>query len=303
MRSFFHKIGVIRPINLLVIAFTFLSIRDYMYYFNFIELTDFQAIHYWNFCIASIIIAASGNIINDYFDVKADRINKPNKLYITKYIKPRWAIVLNWSLNTCGIGIGIYISASTNNWFYLILLFITTLLLTIYSFQLKKTLLLGNFTIALLTTALPFSAFYFFIDQSHFKLFQFIGLNPFVTFPLLQLFFAFCFNFIREIIKDIQDVEGDQFIHARTLPIKIGIPKSIFIVRIFIAISTLTGSILLFLSGLNLSFSLPYLFGLIYLVFLLFSLNSTQHIKLHSFLLKLIMFIGLITPYYWLCLK
>ena len=69
--------------------------------------------------LSTILIAAAGNIINDYFDVKADRINKPERLIIGKYIKRRVAILTHWILNLIAFIIAIYLSWYLNTFFYL----------------------------------------------------------------------------------------------------------------------------------------------------------------------------------------
>ncbi|MBK6526503.1 MAG: UbiA family prenyltransferase [Crocinitomicaceae bacterium] len=93
---------------------------------------------------STLLIAAAGNIINDYFDVKADRINKPELLIIDKHIKRRWAIVFNWVFNSVGLLIAMYLGWKYDNWFMAIIPFVTINLLWFYSMYFKRTLILGN---------------------------------------------------------------------------------------------------------------------------------------------------------------
>ena len=79
--------------------------------------------------LSVFFIAAGGNIINDYFDVKADRVNKPDRLIIDKYIKRRWAIILNWTFNGIGFLIAMYLSIKLDNWWIVSIAFLTINLL------------------------------------------------------------------------------------------------------------------------------------------------------------------------------
>jgi len=94
---YFFKL--IRPINLLIIGLTMYSVRFFYFTLGGMEANIFSGGEKVDFALlvfSTLLIAAAGNIINDYFDVRADRINKPHKLIITKHIKRRWAIVYHW---------------------------------------------------------------------------------------------------------------------------------------------------------------------------------------------------------------
>ncbi|MGC4104713.1 UbiA family prenyltransferase [Ferruginibacter sp.] len=101
--------------------------------------------------IASVLIAAAGYIINDYFDLNIDRINKPEKLIVEKVIKRRWAIIWHILLSLTGVLLSIYVDIREHLFWVGFANFICVLLLFGYSVSLKKKFLSGNVLISLLT--------------------------------------------------------------------------------------------------------------------------------------------------------
>jgi 4-hydroxybenzoate polyprenyltransferase len=116
-----HFIKLIRPINLLIIAITMYGVRFYVLEVHYFEKVKDNALDFFLLVFSTVIIAAAGNIINDYFDVRADRINKPERLIITKHIKRRWAILIHWIFNGIAFGIALYLSIKYQSlWFVFI---------------------------------------------------------------------------------------------------------------------------------------------------------------------------------------
>lgn len=167
--------------------------------------------------LSVFFIAAGGNIINDYFDVKADRVNKPDRLIIDKYIKRRWAIILNWTFNGIGFLIAMYLSIKLDNWWIVSIAFLTINLLYFYSAVFKRKFLIGNLVVALLTAIVPIYVYLYL----HFSTFDFTDSNIYrhtdSHFLLILTYagFAFFFNLIREIIKDMADVKGDLLLKVK----------------------------------------------------------------------------------------
>ncbi len=164
---------------------------------------------------ATISIASAGYIINDYFDVKIDIINKPREVIIGKYIKRRWAMAIHQVLNFTGILIGFFLGLKV---FLINILAVSTL--WFYSERFKKKAFIGNFLVASLTafSLIILSVYY----QKNTLLVNIYAL------------FAFSISLIREIVKDMEDIRGDARYGCRTLPIIWGIRKTKTLLYIFI---------------------------------------------------------------------
>jgi 4-hydroxybenzoate polyprenyltransferase len=228
-----HFIKLIRPINLFIIVLTMCGVVTYVQSTSIFEGFQYNKLHFWLLTLSTVMIAAAGNIINDYFDVRADRINKPEKLIITKHIKRRWAIVSHWGLNGVAFAIGVYLSAVYNTFSFAFIHLVSINLLWFYSMYFKRKVLIGNLVIAFLTSLVPILAltFMYFSPGDHNvgnqDLTTFQGILD-IDFSMVHLvaFFAFFQNLAREIIKDIQDIEGDKLIYVKSLPMVIGIKGS-----------------------------------------------------------------------------
>ena len=180
--------------------------------------------------LASILIAAAGYIINDYFDLNIDVINKPDKVIIGKRITRRWAIAFHLILSVFGITIGIYLDFTTKILLLSVANLTCVLLLFAYSISLKKRLLVGNILISLLTawTVLVIT----WCETRN--LLSPLGVSriKITRYTLLYAGFAFIISLIREVIKDIEDMEGDRRYGCKTMPIVWGVNAS----KIFIAV-------------------------------------------------------------------
>jgi 4-hydroxybenzoate polyprenyltransferase len=255
---------------------------------------------------STCLIAAGGNIINDYFDVKADRINKPEKLIITKHIKRRWAIVSHWSFNGVAFLIGIYLSIKYNSLSFVFVHLISINLLWFYSMYFKRKVLIGNIMIAFLTALVPILALLFMIyspnDSNQLADPSAFGWIMDYDFALIQFitFFAFVQNLAREILKDIQDIEGDKLIYVKSLPMVIGIKRTmaitflllsflpVFLLFLFFSQAYLTTS---FISN-NWTFLLA---GAINLIILLLIILGKGNFKFYDRLIKISMLLGILS--------
>lgn len=165
--------------------------------------------------LSTVLLAASGYIINDYYDVKIDYVNKPNRVIVGKVLKRRVVLFWHTFLNFTAISIGLYL-----NWKIAAIHFVSAFLLWLYSNQLKRLPFIGNFTVALLTgISLSIVSIYF--GQKA------ILIN-------IYALFAFSISLIREIIKDMEDWKGDASFGCKTLPIIWGIRKTKFIIYLMI---------------------------------------------------------------------
>ena len=174
--------------------------------------------------LSSILIAAAGYIINDYFDLNIDRVNKPDKLVVEKIIKRRWTIIWHWILSGLGVLLGFYVSWKVGNPVVGLANLGCVILLWFYSTVFKRKLLIGNIIISLLTAwvilVLYICEFSFadFRDPVYHAL-----LSRLFKFAILYGGFAFIISLIREVVKDIEDLEGDARYGCRTMPIVWGV--------------------------------------------------------------------------------
>ena len=232
---------LVRLPNLVMIAVTQL-----LFYYSIIPLyngdevgihSSFKPLHYLLLIISSLLIAAAGNIINDYFDRNIDEINKPEKKIIDKLIKRRWAIVMHIAFSVTAILIGFYIDSQTPVFWLGFSNTICVLLLFAYSISLKKKLLVGNILISLLTAWVIFECF-----LCYYRTLTCQGCEPtlewpatlrrFIRISFLYAGFTFVISLIREVVKDMEDMEGDKKYGCKTIPIVWGIPAS----KVFVAV-------------------------------------------------------------------
>jgi len=257
--------------------------------------------------LSTILIAAAGYIINDYFDIKTDLINHPKTVVVGKIIKRRWAIILHVTFTLLGITIGIYAALKTGYLRLALFQIIASILLWFYSTHLKKQLLVGNIVVSLLTAAVAFLPFVFemAIFQKNYPGFAVTRSNVLLScFKITFIFslFAFMTSLAREIIKDMEDYEGDKATGGKTMPIVWGITASKLNVFFLVIITIILLSFVIYNTFkfyriiINLN-NIYILFALIVPLFVLAILNlkanSVIQFKNASLLLKLIMLFGL----------
>lgn len=182
---------------------------------------------------ASVFIAAAGYIINDYFDLNIDLVNKPDKLVVEKIINRRWVILWHLLLSLIGLLLSGYVSIKLDSYWLAIANAACIVLLFIYSMSLKKQLLSGNLLISLLTAwvilVLALAEMHSIrtepelIQEAHRKIFR-LG--------VLYAGFAFIISLIREVVKDMEDREGDRRHGCKTMPIAWGMNAT----KVFVAV-------------------------------------------------------------------
>lgn len=263
------------------------------------------------FVLATVLIMAAGNIINDYFDVKADRINKPERLIIDKFIKRRWAMFFHWLFNTFGIFIILWISYYDKNWMIPVIAFISVNLLWFYSSILKRKLFIGNVIVAFLISIIPVYVFLYNVKISDFKneitQFQQIGIYHLFKVILLVSSISFIANLLRELLKDIIDIKGDLKLYSKTFPIQFGIKKSKYLLAVFyVVLIFLIFAFYMYVSSIQTFLFIDFTYYRILIllailtflmsIYFIFKFNQNKKYKLASFLIKIGMFLGLLTP-------
>ncbi|RDV15582.1 prenyltransferase [Pontibacter diazotrophicus] len=166
---------------------------------------------------STVCIAAAGYIINDYYDVKIDAINKPERLLVGRIIRRRRAMFAHLILSFVGVAVGTLLMVRVG-----LINLGAVLLLWGYSARLKKLLLIGNIAIALLSASmlLVVAVYNDMLNKT----------------TLGYALFAFLISLIREIIKDIEDMKGDATFDCRTLPIVAGMRGAKYVLYPLIAI-------------------------------------------------------------------
>ena len=225
--SFFK---LIRIKNLIIVALTQLIIK-----FSLINpfLDNFMLSNnqFYLLALATVFITASGYIINDIYDVKTDEINKDDIRIIGKSITSRNAIRWYILFNLLGLGLGIYIAHVVKQPYYSLIFIYCIFSLWTYSKRMKISFLFGNLQVSLLTALSIFNVALFDIIPN--------GINKnngeMMIFKIIffYAFFAFIITFVREMIKDLEDLEGDKKIQAKTLAITYGIEKTKWVSLIF----------------------------------------------------------------------
>ncbi len=299
--------SLIRWPNLLFIVIT----QSLFYYCVYLPLPRYapgvpEKILFFLLVISSVFIAAAGYIINDYFDLQIDVINKPDRIVIDRHIKRRWAIVWHWLLSGMGILLSIYISYKTGVWIITFVNILCVFLLWLYSVVLKRKLLVGNVIISLLT-AWVIGAVYFFAGADLISFEDLPGqretfnVRKFFKYTLLYAGFAFIMTLIREVIKDMEDEEGDRRYGCNTMPIAWGIPASKIFTGVWISMSIAALIILQLYAGLSgwwLAAVYVVLFILAPLILLLRRLirsHTPAHFHKLSTLVKVIMLFGILS--------
>ncbi|GAB3691261.1 geranylgeranylglycerol-phosphate geranylgeranyltransferase [Spirosoma flavus] len=232
----------------------------------------------WLLSLSTVCIAAAGYIINDYFDVKIDLVNKPERVIIGRYLKRRIAIGVHQVLNVIGCLIGLYLS----KWVFLVDV-VSVTLLWFYSAQFKRQPLVGNIIVSLLT-ALTLIVLAVYYRQNADML-------------LIYALFSFGISLIREIIKDMQDIRGDARFGCRTLPIVWGLRRTKYLLYVLIGAFIFS----LFFIALSLhNFRLNAIFLLLlipvsWLIYKLVFADKRRDFGYLSNLCKLIMLLGVVS--------
>lgn len=251
--------------------------------------------------LASLFIAAAGYIINDYFDINIDEINKPHKMVVDKLISRRWAIAWHFMLSSSGIILTALALPGLQKWYLILANVLCVALLWFYSTNFKKNLLTGNIVISLLTAWTILIIFFSKVDladafgageTSHYKFFRL---------AMLYAGFAFIISLIREAIKDMEDMPGDAKHGCRTMPIVWGVNATkvytaVWLVVLIALLIVVQVYILQFKWWLPVAYSIAaIIFPLIVVLVKLRSSSSPQQFHQLSTITKLVMFTGILS--------
>ncbi len=210
-------------------------------------------------CVIVFIFTGAGNAINDYFDHKIDAINKPERPIPSGRISLKTAIIYSVSLFVLASIMAFIIGIIPG-----MIVVLSAILMYLYAKRLKTSCLVGNLSIAFLT-GLCF-------------VFGGVVLNA-VQLSIILGVYAFLMTMAREIVKDMEDVEGDSVEGASTFPIKYGMRKSSILAAAFMLIASLTSPILYFIGIFNIIFLIVMLFAIYLFISCAISILRDQSVE------------------------
>ena len=295
-----HYLKLIRYQNLLLLAFMQLLLR-----YGFLKLQNVPlSLADWQYGLliaSTILIAAAGYVINDIFDQGTDAVNRPKQVIVGKNISEGSAYNIYVALNIAGVGIGFYLSNVIQKPSFAAIFIVVAATLYLYATSLKQMLLIGNFIVALLLSCSVIIVGVFDLLPATYEGNQ---REMATLFSILTDYaiFAFIINFIREIVKDLEDVNGDYNQNMTTLPILLGMERT---TKVVFALSFIPVVILLYyvnkyFMANNLLilaiYTLLFLVGpLLYFTIKIYSAKKQKDFHVLSLILKLIILFGVIS--------
>lgn len=315
MMLIFGKINNMIPVlkalripNLIIIVLTQVLLRFYIIEPILKESGAMPALSLANFFILVLIfvlMAAAGYLINDFYDIEADRINKPKKALIGRDIITITAKIIYAVFNIIAIALGFYLALEVN-YFQLGFVFVAIILmLWYYSARYKRMVFWGNLVVAVLLGFTVFAVwlFEFFALRNNYEDF----IQVIKAIQKIQYFiwgfawFAFITTLIREMIKDIEDIEGDRKVGYNTMPVALGIKNTRYVIAfvMFIALSTLIFVVYwLFMHNFTWAFWYLLITVITLMIYTLYKVLTAKEKKDWSFagnLMKVIMVAGIIS--------
>lgn len=285
-----------RPVNLLLIILVQGIIK-----YGLLETLDVQVsldnFRFRLLVFATVCIAAAGNVINDIFDVNIDRINKPQQVIVGRRITEKSAYNFYIILNILGVGVGFYLSNLLDHPGLAAVFIVISALLYVYATQLKSILLLGNILISVLVASSLLILILFDIFpaiDTELKESQVLSSQTI----LMYAGFAFYINFIREIVKDLQDIDGDKNGGCKTLPIVLGRRRTVNVVFVLGVIALLSLLIYTYFVLYNYQKVVFYFVFLMAAPLLFFCIKAwhaenNKHFGVLSIILKVVMLTGI----------
>ena len=257
--------------------------------------------------LSVVCIAAGGYVINDYFDVKIDRINCPDDLIVTRFISRDAAMYLFYALTAMGVGVGAAVAWWSHSWTLLFTYVVIPGLLWFYSASYKRMFLVGNLVVAFASAIVPLLVAIANVDYLHHLYQDALAYSPIVG----ELYvwtggfaaFAFLLTWAREMVKDIEDIEGDREMECRTMPIVWGEKAAkIFVTILLVVIAALIAYTLFAILPFSHEWkSLPtryVVFGLIVPILcsivLLWAANNRTELHRVQMIIKFVMFMGIL---------
>lgn len=297
-----HFFKLIRWKNLIMIALVQYLIK-YALLLPFFEshgvLTTLKPFGFSILVIATVLIAAGGYVINDIYDIETDKVNKPDKVIVGNHISEKNALTLFIILNVIGVGLGFYLSNGIGKSGFFVIFIIASALLYIYSSYLKQMLLVGNIVVSLVVSLSILLVGVFELLPAITEANRPVQIT-FFKIILDYAIFAFMINLVRELVKDIEDIDGDYKAGMQTLAIVLGRERASKIVFI-ISLIPLLAVVYYIITNLFKQteivgyFLILVIAPLIYVSIKLFGAEQKSHYNHISLILKLVMLTGMLS--------
>ena len=302
MRLIAAFLRMVRLPNLIFIALTQVLFQVCIFYPLYGEaVAPGDTLSFIMLLFASVFIAAGGYIINDYFDINIDEVNKPGRMVVDKLISRRWAIAWHFMLSASGIFLTALALPVREKWYLVVANMGCVALLWFYSTNFKRKLLIGNVIISLLTAWTILIIFFSKVNISDAWGPGFAGQPKLFRFAFLYAGFAFIISLIREAIKDVEDMPGDSRYGCKTMPIVWGVNATRIYVAVWIVVlAAMLGVVQVYI--LQFKWWIPVVYCALLIVapllLLLWKLTRALHTKDYkklSSLTKLIMLAGILS--------
>ena len=297
-----HILKLIRWKNLIMIALVQYLIK-YALLLPFFEshgiVTTLKPLGFTILILATIFIAAGGYVINDIYDIETDELNKPSKVIVGKFVSEKNALYLFIILNVIGVGLGYYLSNGIGKPGFFVIFIIASALLYIYSSHFKQMFLVGNIVVSLVVSLSILLVGVFELLPAITDTNREIQIT-FFKIILDYAIFGFLISLVRELVKDIEDLDGDYKAGMQTLPIVLGRERANKIVFI-LSLAPLFAVIYYVITYLFKQtevvgyFLVLVIAPLIYISIKLFSAEQKKHYKHISLILKLVMLTGMLS--------
>ena len=252
---FFHWLRLTRPWNVLAMGGMVWIVMRWLGS----DLTALLHVGQSGWIVVPMLVGAAGNLINDYFDVREDRINKPNRALVGRLVKRRVVVVTHWGFTIAALCWSGWLASNADNSWPIVMVALFSLVLYIYSPMLKGNGALGNVAISICVGGLVIWAA---MGSDA------IGSVNAWTFALLLA----VLNFIREWVKDVQDKVGDRAAHHNTMAMRLTPDQN----RIGVSVGLALTGIMVVLWSLKVTVALPAMFvwAAIYLATILKAFNA-----------------------------
>ena len=298
MRAMIDLFKMLRPVNLLLVVIMLAGIKYGLLETNGVA-TALDDLHFALLVIATMCVTGAGNVINDIEDQDIDRINRPHRVLVKGNVSTKSAFRFYLLLNLIGVGLGFYLANQLERPGLGVIFIIVSGLLYYYSNQLSSTALMGNLSVSFLVAICVLLPVLFDIFPAIQPQGMSIAQGKASALILIFAGYAFYITLVRELVKDILDIDGDYAEGRRTLPIIMGRDRSrwfAFWMMLLLLLATLAIAYTFDRAHQNLALFVLFCVGglMLTISIQLYHAKRPKDLKLISNLLKALLFMGLL---------